>query len=112
MVFTDYYFPATDKIVFKSDKSQALTDTARILVNAYSTDAFAVSFTRTQGATGFTLPEGRSRMYMEGVAAADAVTAAESSGVTDTAVKVVFMADVHDTRYDQFGVLRPLDEAH
>lgn len=110
VVFTDYYFPKTDKIVYKKDKTEALTNTARMLVNTCSTDAFAVSF--AYGGTTFTLPEGRSRMYMENVAAADVVTAAENSGVEDKQVKVVFMATVHDTRYDQYGVLRPIDEAH
>ncbi len=110
VVFTDFYFPNTDKIVYRSDKSQALTNTARMLVNTCSTDSFAVSF--TYGGTSFTLPDGRSRMYMENVAAADVASAAQNTGIVDTAVKVVFMADVHDTRYDQYGVLRPLAEAH
>lgn len=110
VVFTDYYFPDNKKIVFRGDKTQTLTDTARTIVNACATDSFAVSF--TYGGTPFTLPEGRSRMYMENVAAADVQTAAVNSGVVDTTVKLVFMADVHDTRYDEFGVLRPLSEAH
>ncbi len=110
VVFTDYCFPKTDRIVFNKDKTAALTDTAKMLVDTCSTDAFAVSF--TYGGTAFTLPEGRSRMYMENVAAADAATAAQNSGVADPQIKVVFMATVHDPRYDQYGVLRPLGEAH
>lgn len=110
VVFTDYYFPDTNKIVFRGDKVQTLTDTARTIVSACATDSFAVSFAK--GITDFTLPEGRCRMYLENVAAADAQTAAENTGVEDTAVKVVFLADVHDTRYDTYGVLRPLSEAH
>lgn len=110
VVFTDYYFPDTKQIVYSSDRSLALTNTAKLLVSTCSTDAFAVSF--SMGNTLFTPPEGRSRIFMEGVAAADVDNKALSSGVTDTAIKLVFIATVHDTRYDQFGVLRPLSEAH
>ena len=51
-------------------------------------------------------------MYLEGVEAGDADQAAQDSGVADTAVNLVFLAQSHDTRYDTYGVLRPLASAH
>ena len=43
-------------------------------------------------------------------AAAD--QAAKDSGVEDTAVNLVLLAESHDTRYDAYGVLRPLTGTH
>lgn len=110
VVFSDFYFPETDSIVFGEDKTQALTDTANTLVTTCATDRFAVSFTGSSFA--FSLPEGRSRLYLEGVDAADAASRAQETGIADKDIRLVFITDVHDTRFDVFGVLRPLSAAH
>lgn len=110
VVFADYRFPKTDKIAFEGDPLQALTDTAAKLVRTCSTDTFAVSFTRT--AADLTLPEGRTRLYLEGVSAADAASLAGQAGFEDADAHVVFLTDSGDTRFDEFSVLRPLDSAH
>ena len=110
VVLDDFYFPDEDDIVFKGDKDQAIADAAETLVAACATDKFAVSF---MGQTpNFPLPEGRSRLYLENVAAADAAGAAVQSGIENTAVNLVFFTDVHDTRFDVYSVLRPLSAAH
>ena len=109
VVLTDFYFPATDQIVFSGDKAQTLTETAQLLVDACCSDSFALSFVK---AGDYTLPTGRTRVYLEGVEAGDADQAAQDSGVADTAVNLVFLAQSHDTRYDTYGVLRPLASAH
>ena len=108
VVFYDYYFPETSQIVFKSDKTQALEKTAQTLVNTCSSDSFAVSFTVTQS---FTAPTGKSRMYLQDAAAATAGATAEQFGFEDPAVRVVFMTDIHDTRFDDYSVLRPISDA-
>lgn len=108
VVFCDYYFPNTDRIVFKGDKTQALSDAAQTLVNSCATDSFAVSFTVS---TGFAPPGGRSRMYLENTAAAGAAAAAAEFGFEDPSVRVVFLTDVHDTRFDAYSVLRPIWDA-
>ena len=41
-----------------------------------------------------------------------AAAMAENSGVEDTAVKLVFITELHDTRFDVYSVLRPLSAAH
>lgn len=110
VVFYDFYFPQTSSIVFNGDKSLAIADTAKLLVDTCSTERFAVSFTGQTAS--FPLPEGRSRLYLQDVAAADAASMAMQSGIADTAVNLVFITDVHDTRFNTFGVLRPLDAAH
>lgn len=109
VVLSDFYFPETDSIVFSGDKPETLSAAAKSLVTTCATDRFAVSFV---GSEGFTLPEGRSRMFLEGVAASDAANRAQQSGITDTDIRLVFLTDVHDTRFDVFSVLRPLSAAH
>lgn len=110
VVFADFRFPRTQKILFEGDQMEALTDAASVLVNACATDTFCVSFTRPTA--DLSLPEGRTRLYLTDVAAADADTAAENSGLADAAAQVVFLTDMSDTRYEAFSVLRPLDTAH
>ena len=58
------------------------------------------------------MPEGRSRMYLTGMDAAQAASAAQNSGIADTAVKLVFLTELHDTRFNVYSVLRPLSGAH
>lgn len=110
VVFTDFYFPASDGYIFDGDKSQALTEAAQSLVNACSTDDFAVSFLR--GATTFTIPQGRSRLYFENVDAANISATVEAIAVENPEIRLVFLTATHDTRYDDYSVLRPLADAH
>lgn len=110
VVFDDFRIPSTKEIVFKSDKKEALQKAAETLVTVGSTGTFTVSF--VSNGTDFTLPEGRCRLYMEGASAADAATIAENSGIADPSIHLVFLTEVHDTRFDSYCVLRPLEAAH
>ena len=109
VVFDNFCFPDTKYKSFKGDETEALTNAAKTLVTSCTTDRFAVSFVQKPG---FALPEGRSRLYVLSAAAADAANLAQQSGLTDPAVKLVFLTEVHDTRFDAYSVLRPLDAAH
>ncbi len=109
VVFNEFYFPKTDKIVFKGDKTQTLVDAAAVLLQTCTSDRFTVSFLVEDPA--FPLPEGRTRMYLADRAAADAKALAAQTSLTDTAVKLVFLTDVHDTRFNDYGVLRPITSA-
>lgn len=106
VVFYDFRFPDTDKIYFTGDKAETIEKIASVLVKTCSTETFAVSFVGTT--PEFPLPEGRTRLYFQGVSAADAASLAAKTGLTDTAVKLVFLTDLMDTRFDSYGVLRPL----
>lgn len=108
VVFTDYYFPAADSIVFKGDKAQTLADTAQTLVKSCATDYFTVSFAAQ---TEFTPPTGRSRIYLNDAIAADAKKLAEALGFENPAAHVVFITNIHDTRFDDYSVLRPISDA-
>ena len=108
VVFTDYYFPNADSIVFKGDKAQTLADTAQTLVKSCATDYFTVSFAAQ---TEFTPPTGRSRIYLNDAVAADAKKLAEALGFENPAARVVFITNIHDTRFDDYSVLRPISDA-
>lgn len=105
VLFYDFRFPATDSIVFKGDQTQALRDAAQLLVDTCATEAFTVSFT---GTAAFPMPEGRSRLYISGVEAADVATVAQQTGISEPELKLVFLTELHDTRFETYGVIRPL----
>lgn len=109
VVFEDFRFPDTTQIVFKNDRAEALTAAAQLLVDTCTGDNFAVSFV---GAHDFPLPTGRSRLYVTGATAADAASVASQTGLENPAVNLVFLTDLHDTRFDVYSVLRPLSGAH
>lgn len=109
VVFENYCFPPTQELKFSGDRAEALNTTANTLVTTCADQSFAVSF--VAGAEGFTPVAGRSRLYMTDVAAIQAAQIAESSGVEDPAIGLVFLTENHDTRFNEFSVLRPLDSA-
>lgn len=109
VVLSDFVFPESTEIVFNGDRQEAINDCAKVLVDTCSGEAFTVSFA---GTAGFTLPEGRSRLYLENAQPAQAATLAQSTGLEQPEIYVVFITELHDTRFDEFGVLRPLSGAH
>lgn len=109
VVLDDFCFPETTSILVNGDKAQLLTRAASVLLSACATDRFAVSFVKS---ADFTMPEGRSRMYVEGMDAIQAGDFAPGSGVADTAINLVFLTELHDTRFDVYSVMRPLSGAH
>lgn len=109
VVFDEFRFPDTDNLKFDGDRTEALNTAAKTLVTTCATNNFAVSFVKK--AEGFVSPDGRSRLYLEGVAAAQAASVAQQAGLADPAIYLVFLTDVHDTRFDAYSVLRPIDSA-
>ena len=108
VVFESFCFPETEYMRFDGDKALALATAAKTLVTTCATESFAVSFVQTPD---FALPEGRSRLYLEGIAAAGAEGVAQQTGIAKPEVQLVFLTEVHDTRFDAYSVLRPLDAA-
>lgn len=109
VVLTEFYFPDTTEIVFDGDRNQAVVEAAQVLADSCSTAAFTVSFV---GKPGFVLPQGRSRLYIENAEPGQAKGLAESAGLENPEIYVVFITELHDTRFDEYGVLRPLSAAH
>lgn len=104
--FTDFCFPPTTDILYEGDRLTVLNETAQHLAYNLATETFCVSFLCNE--TGFVLPEGRTRLYMDGVEASMVQSVASSLTVPSVEANLVYMTEANDTRYDQFGVLRPL----
>ena len=109
VVLGDFRFPDSTEYRFSGDKTQTLIATAKMLAGTYGSDYFTVSFEITDDA--FTLPENHGRIYRAGCIAEEAKQVAEQSTVEDTAVRLVFITELLDTRFDPYSVLRPLDSA-
>ena len=106
VVFTDFRFPPTEDILYEGDKLAALNETAEHLVYNLATDTFGISFLSND--PGFKLPEGRTRIYRDDVEAAMAQDVAASLEIPSMQVNLVYLTEAMDTRFDVFGVLRPL----
>lgn len=105
VVFTDFYFPEAESIVFKKDKAESLAKAAQTLVNTCGANGFTVSFGIKQP---FAFPEGKSRIILQDVSAADAESAAQAIEIDNPPARIMFLAENHDTRYDGYSVLRPI----
>ena len=110
VVFTDFCFPATDQISFSGDRAAAINQAAADLATICTSGSFCVSFISNDPL--FVLPEHRCRQYRSGVAAIDVGSEAAASGVPDPTINLVFLTETNDTRYDDYSVMRPLDNAH
>lgn len=109
VVFDDFCLPEDANASVNEEMLQSLVAAAKTLVSSCATDSFAVSFV---GDGDFQLPEGRTRLYVKSAAAAEAVEIAQKLNFEDPAVKLVFLTENHDTRFNAYGVLRPLSSAH
>lgn len=108
VVFDYFDFPETEYMRFNGDKTEALATAAKTLMTSCGTNNFTVSFVQKPG---FTLPEGKTRLYIKDAVAADAQAIAQETGIADPKIGLVFLTEFHDTRFDEFSVLRPLDAA-
>ena len=57
----------------------------------------------------FPLPEGRTRLYLSGVEAKEVGARASQVTFENPQARLVFFADTNDTRFDEYGVLRPIE---
>lgn len=110
VVFSQFQYPTDRDAVVPADPVGALAETAAMLVGTCATDSFAVSFLCETAL--LPLPEGRSRLYFNNVAAADVNTVAGQTGLDTPETRLVFMTQMNDSRFDAYCVLRPLDTAH
>lgn len=107
VVLNDFSVPTGDRIVYDGDRDTDLLSAANTLLTSCSTTSFTVSFS-VSSAT-FPLPEGRCRMYLSGVTASSVEATAAQVTMEDPQIRLVFIADTNDTRFDNYGVLRSLE---
>ena len=108
VVFYEFRFPDSSNYNFDSEltEKEAINQAAADLVSACATGNFAVSF---EGDSSFVLPEGRTRLYIDGISADKAAATAAATPVADPAINLVFMATSNDTRYNDFSALRAMN---
>lgn len=109
VVFTEFRFPDTEKIKFTGNKTEAITNAALTLSEACATDRFFVSFQSTNYA--FPLPSGNSRLYLDDAAAADIPLVRQQAVTSNPAIQLLFLTEANDTRFNDYCVLRPLNNA-
>ena len=106
VVLADFRFPAGEKYSFSGDKEKALIDAANSLISSCGGDTFTLSF--SVATPSFALPEGRSRIFLADVSPQDVGAKAAQVSFDDPQVRLVFITNLNDTRFNDYGVLRPI----
>lgn len=109
VLLDDFRFPNSEQYIFSGDKNAALQTAATKIMEACSSSKFVVSFGVDDPA--FALPDGRCRLYLSNVDAASVGTQFNQATVSDPEIRVVFLSESGDTRYDKYSVLRSLNVA-
>jgi hypothetical protein len=107
VVLDKFWVPTGNKVNYTGDPVADIVDSASRLLTNVTTNSFTLSFNVSSAA--FALPEGRCRLYLSGIPARDVEITASGATMTDPQIRMVFIADSNDTRYDAFGVLRTID---
>lgn len=106
VVLGEFRMPASSEYSYSGDSTADLVTAAQALMTDLSTTYFTVSFVVSD--SSFALPEGRCRMYLENVSPSSVGLTAAQASISEADIRLVFIADTNDTRYDEYGVLRPL----
>lgn len=109
VLLDNFRFPTSDQYIFNGDKPAALQAAAKTIMAACESRDFVLSFCVEDPA--FQLPEGRCRMYLNGVDAGSAAQKASLVTFEDPDVRLVFLSETGDTRYDSYSVLRSIEVA-
>lgn len=111
VVLSNFRFPDSEEYRFTGNKTEALTNAAATLYTSCKSDKFTMGFAVTD--PEFTLPEGRTRIYLEDVEAKDISATIGKIQLTeeDRESRIVVVAATNDSRYNVYGVLRPVQQA-
>ena len=109
VLLDDFCFPASESYIFTGDKQAALQSAAATLMSTCGSNKFVLSFQTSDPA--FILPEGRCRQYITGVSAAGIAQSAAQMEISDPEIRMVYLAESGDTRYEKYSVLRSLHVA-
>ena len=109
VVLDDFCFPDSNQYIFNGDKDAALVAAANTLMAACASEDFVLSFCVSNAA--FPIPEGRSRLYLRDVSAASINMSVSQTTFEDKEIRLVFLCETGDTRYDAYSVIRSLEVA-
>ncbi|MBQ3192608.1 MAG: hypothetical protein IJB59_03450 [Oscillospiraceae bacterium] len=106
VMLDNFCFPTSDQYIFTDDKPAALAQAAQTLMSTCGSEDFVLSFC-VEDPT-FALPEGRCRMYLKNVDAGSIAQKANLVTFEDPDIRLCFLAETADTRYDDYCVLRTI----
>ena len=109
VLLDNFRFPNSEQYIFSGDKTAALQTAATKIMEACASNKCVVSFGVDDPT--FALPEGRCRMYLSNVEAANVGTKFSQVTVEDPEIRVVFLSETGDTRFDKYSVMRSLNVA-
>ena len=109
VVLEDFCFPDSNQYIFNGDKDAALIAAANTLMAACYAEDFVLSFCVDNAS--FPIPEGRSRLYLKNVDAATINMSVSQTAFEEKEIRLVFLCETGDTRYDAYSVLRSLEVA-
>lgn len=109
VVLDDFCFPDSTQYIFNGDKDAALINAANTLMSACTAEDFVLSFCVSNAS--FPIPDGRSRLYLENVGAASINASVSQTAFEEKEIRLVFLSETGDTRYDEYSVLRSLEVA-
>ena len=107
VVLDNFRFPPNpDLYKFDGDREAAIVEAANTIVTACGGNNFTISF--VTATANFPLPEGRTRLYLSGVEPKEIGAKVSQVTMENPEVRLVFLASTNDTRFDEYGVLRPM----
>lgn len=108
VVLDNFRFPPNpDLYKFDGDREAAIVEAANTIVTACGGNNFTISF--VTATANFPLPDGRTRLYLSGVEPKEVAAKASQVTMEDPEIRLVFLASTNDTRFDEYGVLRPME---
>jgi len=110
VVFDDFRIPDSQNIIYSSEltREDAAVEAAAALKDLLSADGIRVSFNSSNAGVA----EASDRVFLvtdNGSAVAELVSGLQDS-VEDPAAQIVFLTASRDTRFEGYGILRPLIE--
>ena len=110
VLLDNFRFPQNDKYIFNNgDKTEALQSAAKKIVEACASNKFVISFGVDDPA--FQLPDERCRIYLTNVDAGSVSSMVSKVTFDDPEIRLVFLSETGDTRYDKYSVMRSLNVA-
>lgn len=109
VVLDDFCFPDSNQYIFNGDKAAALIAAANTLMSSCGAEDFVLSFCVSNAS--FPIPDGRSRLYLTNVDAGAINMYVSQTAFEEKEVRLVFLSENGDTRYDAYSVLRTLEVA-
>ena len=109
VLLDNFRFPQNEQYIFSGDKTEALQSAAKKIVEACASNKFVISFGVDDPT--FQLPDERCRIYLTNVDAGSVSSKVSQVTFDDPEIRLVFLSETGDTRYDKYSVMRSLNVA-